>query len=284
MPLLAILLLLTGAVLHTIWNLLLKNSEDKFITSWWMVVTGGAFSLFVLFFTGLPEREVWIFVFFSVLVEAGYFIALSYAYRDNEFSLIYPIARGAAPAFLAVWSVTFLHEELTGGGVVGLALIIIGLVVTGSGNFLQAKISNVHRQGIAIALFIALLISIYTLIDGSAVKHSSALPYVFTVFSLIPIPIAPYVLKQYGWKKLTQSWHLQGLRVVLPAVLGVSAYLLALLAYTIAPLSYSGAVREVSVVFGAFAGWRFFGEKMGSVRVVGAFVIFMGILTIALFG
>jgi drug/metabolite transporter (DMT)-like permease len=234
-------------------------------------------------FTGLPSKDTWIFIFFSVLVEAVYFIALSYAYRDNEFSLIYPIARGAAPAFLAIWSILFLHEKLTGGGVVGLLLIIIGLAVIGSGNLLKTK-SDVHTSGVAIAVFIALLISIYTVIDGAAVKRSSALPYVFTVFSLVPLPLVPFILKQYGWKRLTQTWHTQGFRLILPAVLGVSAYLLALLAYRIAPISYSGAVREVSVVMGAFAGWRFFREKMGSIRLLGSFVIFAGILMVALFG
>lgn len=284
MPVLAVLLLLAGAALHTAWNLLLKNSADKFITTWWMVFNGGVLSLFVLPFTGLPTRDIWSFILFSVLVEAAYFITLSYAYRDNEFSLIYPIARGAAPAFLALWSVLFLHETLTGGGLIGLSLIVIGLVVIGSSNLLKAKVSTLHIRGIAIAVFLALLISIYTAIDGSAVKRSPTLPYVFTVFSLVPIPIAPFILKQYGWTELKETWRTQGIRIVLPAVLGISAYLLALLAFKIAPLSYSGAVREVSVVFGAFAGWRFFNEKMGSIRLMGSFVIFTGILMVALLG
>jgi drug/metabolite transporter (DMT)-like permease len=64
----------------------------------------------------------------------------------------------------------------------------------------------------------------------------------------------------------------------------VVAYLLALIAYTFAPLSYSGAIREVSVVIGAFLGWRFLNEKMGSRRVLGAAVIFAGILVIAILG
>jgi drug/metabolite transporter (DMT)-like permease len=56
------------------------------------------------------------------------------------------------------------------------------------------------------------------------------------------------------------------------------------LAYSIAPLSYSGAVREVSVVFGAFAGWWFLKEQMGGMRIFGAAIIFVGILVIAWFG
>jgi uncharacterized membrane protein len=60
--------------------------------------------------------------------------------------------------------------------------------------------------------------------------------------------------------------------------------LLALLAYTFAPLSYSGAIREVSVVIGAFLGWQFLDEKMGGTRLIGSGVIFVGILVIAIFG
>jgi drug/metabolite transporter (DMT)-like permease len=72
--------------------------------------------------------------------------------------------------------------------------------------------------------------------------------------------------------------------LIAAAILGVAAYLLALFAYSFAPLSYSGAIREVSVVIGSFLGWLFLKEKMGGVRVLGAVVIFSGILTIAILG
>src|SRR5688500_11052603 len=127
MPILAIALLIIGALLHTAWNLILKQSKDKYIATWWMLVTGGVLALVALLFTGLPPREMWKFAFFSVATEAVYFIALSYAYHDNEFSLIYPVARGSAPAFLALWSFIFLNEQLTRGGMFGLAVVISGL-------------------------------------------------------------------------------------------------------------------------------------------------------------
>lgn len=284
MSILALLLLLTAAILHTTWNLLLKNSDDKYIAIWWMVFNGGVISLIALFFTGLPPREAWTFIFFSVLVEAAYFITLSYAYQDNDFSLVYPIARGAAPAFLAAWSVIFLHETLTGGGLIGLFMIVIGLVVIGFSNLLEAKTAKLHIRGLAVAVFIALLISIYTVIDGAAVKQVPPVPYVLTIFCLAPIPMIPFIFKKYGWDRLKQPWQTQGLSLLLPGVLGITTYLLVTFAYRIAPLSYSGAVREVSVVMGAFAGWHFFGEKMGSVRLIGAFIIFAGILMVAIFG
>ena len=284
MPLLAVLLLLASAALHTAWNLLLKQAGEKYIASWWVVVSGGIVSLIALFFTGLPPHEVWAFALFSILLEAVYFLMLSYAYHDNDFSLVYPVSRGTAPALLALWSFLFLHERLANGGLVGLGLIIGGLFIVAASSLFQSNAGQVHLKGFAAALFIALIISAYTVIDGAAVKRAPALPYALTVFTLIPLPVTPFILRQYGWSYLRQVWNEQRFRLPLIGLLGIIAYLFALMAYSIAPLSYSGAIREVSVVMGAYAGWQFLGEKMGGTRLVGAMVIFAGILTIALLG
>jgi drug/metabolite transporter (DMT)-like permease len=76
----------------------------------------------------------------------------------------------------------------------------------------------------------------------------------------------------------------QPARLILVGILGVVAYLFALFAYSIAPVNYSEAIREVSVVLGAFAGWYFLGEQMGKIRILGAAVIFAGIIMIATLG
>lgn len=284
MPILAILLLLVSAVLHTSWNLLIKQSEDKYIVTWWMVTIGGVFASAALFFTGLPPRHMWIFAFISIFVEAIYFVTLSYAYHDNDFSLIYPVARGSAPAFLALWSFLFLHEKLTTGGTLGLAFIIGGLLIIGINTLTQAHVTHLHFKGAAVAVFIALLISIYTTIDGAAVKDGFALPYVMSMFAFVPIPITPFIFREYKWARIKNVLISQPIRVPLAGVLGVLAYLMAVYSYSIAPLSYAGSIREVSVVFGAFAGWWFLKEKMGGVRLLGALVIFSGIVIIAVFG
>ena len=284
MPPIAILFLLVSALLHTTWNLLLKQAREKYIATWWMVVSGGIASMIGLFFTGLPPRQMWIFALLSVLMEAIYFLLLSYAYNDNDFSLVYPLARGAAPAFLAIWSIAFLRERLTSGGMLGLGLIICGLFIIGAGSLWKSSLRSVRFKGLAAALLIALLISIYTAIDGTAVKRGPTLPYALLIFTLIPLPVTPFILRQYRWSYLKQVWNEQRLRLSLIGLLGIVAYLFALAAYSIAPLSYSGAIREVSVVIGALAGWKFLKEEMAGLRVAGALVIFTGILMIALLG
>jgi drug/metabolite transporter (DMT)-like permease len=227
---------------------------------------------------------MWGFALISMTLEAVYFILLSNAYTDNDFSLVYPIARGTAPAFLMVWSVLFLREDLTAGGMLGILLIVCGMIVIGTTSLLQSRGSRVQFKGILTALAVALIISLYTLIDGTAVKHGPPVPYALTMFMLVPLLTTAYNLRRFGWKRFASAWSGPRLPLILAAVLGIIAYLLALFAYTLAPVGYSGAIREMSVVIGAFFGWQFLGERLGGLRVLGSIIIFAGILVIALLG
>jgi len=284
MPVTAILLLFASASLHALWNLLLKRSQEKYIAMGWQVILSGVFAFIILLFVGLPPQSMWKFAIFSMLLEAIYFILLSNAYTDNDFSLVYPIARGTAPAFLMVWSILFLHENLTIGGMIGVGLIVCGMIVIGATSLIQSRGSRLHIKGILTALTVALIISLYTLIDGTAVKTGSPLSYALTMFMLVPIVTTTYNLRRFGWKRFASAWNGPRLPLIFAAILGVVAYLLALFAYTLAPVSYSGAIREMSVVIGAFLGWQFLDEKMGGMRVVGSMIIFAGILMIAILG
>ncbi len=74
------------------------------------------------------------------------------------------------------------------------------------------------------------------------------------------------------------------MRLLGAAVFGTVAYLLVLMALRLSSVSYVGAVREVSVVFGAIIGVWFLGERGGSVRVLASTLIFGGIVIIAAAG
>ena len=283
MPLGAIGLLFASAILHTIWNLLLKQSGEKYVAVWWAAVIGAGLFIPVLFFTGLPNRAIWHLLLLSVFLEAAYYVVLSAAYNDSDFSLVYPMGRGTAPAFIALWSVLLLHETFTVGGIIGLIVIILGLLVVGSSNLFRSQ-GKPHVRGILLALLLALIISIYTVVDGTAVRQTAAVPYTIMIFLLLPVFSAPLIFRRYGWPMLKAEFGSHYLRLLAIGVLTVGAYSLALWAYSFSLLGYAGAIREVSVVMGAYAGWQFLREKMGGRRVVGAIVIFAGILVIALFG
>ena len=250
----------------------------------WQVIFGGVFAFLLLLIVGLPPRSMWGFAIVSMLLEAVYFILLSNAYTDNDFSLVYPIARGTAPAFIMLWSVLFLYEELTIGGMIGIGLIVCGMITIGATSLIQNRGSKLHFKGILLALAVALMISFYTLVDGAAVQNGSPLSYGLLMFTLVPLLTTPYNIRRYGWRRFASAWTGERKPIILAGVLGVTAYLIALFAYTLAPVGYSGSIRQVSVVIGAFLGWQYLGEKMGGMRVIGAVVIFIGILVIAIIG
>ena len=237
-----------------------------------------------MFGAPLPSR-VWPYVIASALAEAAYYIALTRAYSIGDFSLVYPLARGAAPAFLALWAVLFLGERPGTGGLAGLALLVCGLVVVGSGAWWARRHgAPVSLAAVGTALTVACLISIYSAIDGAAVRIASPTPYIVLTIGLSAVLIAPVVLLRYGSRAVIVEWGAHWRPIVLVGVLTLITYLLVLQAYTLAPVAYAGAIRELSVVFAAIIGWRWLGERFGGTRTIGASLIFVGILVIAVAG
>ena len=284
MPVTALALLFAAALLHTTWNLLLKQAGEKQIATWWALLLGSAVFLPSLLWTGLPARGTWLLLTGSVLAEAAYYVVLSRAYRDSDFSLVYPLSRGAAPALIVLWSTVFLGERPSPGGALGLGVIVVGLLMVGGSGGFRRRGAPSHLRGVGLALLLALIISIYSTLSGVAVKRTPALPYAVVMFLLTPLVLAPFLLRRFGWPVLRTELVRSHRRLLAIGLLIVSAYTLSLAAYRIAPVGYTGAVREMSVVFAAVAGWRFLGEPSGRWRVAGALVIFMGILMIALLG
>jgi drug/metabolite transporter (DMT)-like permease len=241
------------------------------------------FAPFVLVGASIPAH-MWPYVVASAVVELIYFMALTYAYGKGDFSLVYPLARGAAPALLAVWAVLFLGERLRVSGLLGLALLVLGLMVVGGAAWWSRGVVAPDMSGVAAALGVACCISIYSAIDGAAVRQIDPLPYIVLVMSLTAALLTPPMLLRYGQQAVLAELRVNWQRIVLVGIATMFAYVFVLQAYAIASVSYAGAIREISVVFGALAGWRWLGEGFGAPRTIGAALIFLGILVIAVAG
>ena len=285
MPLAALGLLLVAAVLHAGWNLFVKRAREKQVFTWWSLVVG-AICFAPLLIVSLPlPLKIWPYVAASALMEAIYFVGLTYAYGLDDFSLVYPLARGAAPAFLLIWATIFLGEHPRPMGLVGLTLLLLGLtVVGGAAWWSQGKIAVPGMKGPIAALATAFCISIYSAIDGAAVRLVPSLPYTVLILGLSAALITPPLLLRYGYHAVTAEWRTNWLRIILVGILMLVSYALVLRVYSFARVSYAGAVREISIVFAAIIGWRWLGEGFGAIRLVGAILIFAGILVIAIAG
>ncbi len=285
MPLTALGLLLAAAMMHTTWNLLVKRAKEKQVFIWCSLIAGIIIFSPVLLVSPLSLISLWPYLLSSALVEAIYYITLIRAYENGDFSLVYPMARGAAPAFLLVWATFFLGERPRIFGIVGILLLVFGLIVVGGKAWWTLrKASGLSKSALTLALGVACCISIYTAIDGAAVHQVSPLPYTVLVIALPTVFITPVVVKRYGTDAILEEWRVNWIRIVLVGLFTLLAYILALKAYSITRVSYAGSVREISVVFAAFVGWRWLGENFGVIRLVGSIFIFVGILVIAFIG
>lgn len=285
MPLSALALLLASALLHATWNLLVKRAREKQIFTWWALMIGLLCFSPLLFQVRTFPASIWPYVLSSGLTEGIYYFVLIRAYQYGDFSLVYPMARGAAPALLTLWAVLFLGERPAPLGLAGIGLLIIGLVVVGSTSWWQQRqASSVAGAALGLALATACCVSIYSAIDGAAVHHVAPLPYTVLVVGLAGTLLAPLIVLRYGGKAMLTELRTNWPAIVLTGVLSLLTYMLVLLAYSFAPVSYGGAIREVSIVFAAFIGWRWLGEGFGHARILGAALIFAGILAIALVG
>ncbi|MGH9897406.1 MAG: EamA family transporter [Pyrinomonadaceae bacterium] len=277
-------LLVGAAILHAAWNLLLKQTNEKYVVTWWALLVGSLCFLPLMFTGQMLPLHVLPLAALSAFFEAAYFVSLAAAYRDADFSLIYPIARGTAPALLAMWSILFLGERLSYGGILGLTIIVCGLVTISSSAIFKRHAATPNLRSVILAFLVALFISAYSVVDGGAVRLTSPIKYMVVVFGLTMLFITPFMFKFYGWQKLKKGWEANWLRASSIGFLILASYGLVLIAFTIAPVSYSGAVRESSIVVGALAGCLFLGEGFGRTRVLASVVIFAGILVIALAG
>src|SRR6266513_1927932 len=178
MSLSALALVIVAAALHATWHFLVKRTEQRqLFTGWVLAVAAVLYSPILLFFAPVV-RAVWPVAVVSAIVQGTYFMLLVRAYERANFSLVYPIARGSAPALLTLWGIVFLGEHLTFVGILGLACLLIGLFIVGPG-FPWRRSERIVTNGRAIfvALGVALCISIYSAIDGKVVRNTSVLPY-----------------------------------------------------------------------------------------------------------
>src|SRR3989442_9534248 len=100
MPVAALVLALTAAFVHALWNLLLARAHDtEAATAVALVVAIIAFAP-VAALAWDAESAVWPYIVATGAFELAYFALLAAAYRRAELTLVYPLTRGTAPVLV----------------------------------------------------------------------------------------------------------------------------------------------------------------------------------------
>ena len=127
-------IVLLAALMHAVWNALLKSSADRLVELAALNLAAGLVGLAAVPFVGFPAKESFPFLLASLLLHVGYYAFLVLSYARGGLSLVYPIARGCSPVLVALVSALFLGEVLNGVETLGVVIItasIAGLALAG---------------------------------------------------------------------------------------------------------------------------------------------------------
>lgn len=288
MDLLPLGLVVCAAFLHSWWNLLTKNSHDKLAFVWWFL--GVAALLYLPLFLYLASSstipaEGWGYILASAPFQIIYFILLSASYQRGEFSVVYPLARGSAPLFVAPLASLLLAERLSPYGILGIGLVALGIYVVHFGPALFSGLSTLRkpsaRGASRMAILAGISISFYSVIDkvGVSKVHPFLYLYLTQLFSLVALTPYMFLLKR---EVLGQEWALSRGRIAAVAFMSVLAYLLVLFAMTLSKVSYVVAAREVSIVFSPILGTWLLKERYGGTKLLGSSIIVLGIIFLSI--
>lgn len=279
----ALSLVVVGALLHALWNLCAKKASGglQFVWLFGLVSVVVALPFGVWEWRAHPTEltgAAWIAIAASALIHVIYSLVLQKGYRESDFSIVYPLARGTGPLFSVVGAMAVLGEAPSALGWVGIFTVLLGLfLISGLAGSFHSPSERV-RNGVLWGGITGLTIAAYTVVDGWAVKVLGIPPVVYYGLGLAvrTVILAPQALANRPG--LRAQWRQNGRYILAVGLLSPLAYSLILHALTLSPLSYVAPVRELSMLAGVWFGAKVLREALSPARVVGAVCMVAGIV------
>jgi drug/metabolite transporter (DMT)-like permease len=280
-------LVLSSAVLHAVWNLLIKRAgKSTGVAFVWLVssLSGVIFAPVAITVLILQKPslgfEEFFFIGGSAVLHIGYHLMLSGGYRIGDLSLVYPLARGTGPMLSTAAAIIFFHERPTGLALAGTVLIGLGVIVISGGKHHHSG-HNSYRS-IAYALITGICIAMYTLWDKYAVGELLILPIIFTWVSSLYRSLFLSLFARSEWAQVKNIWRNYRFEALGVAFLSPLSYFLILVALVFSPVSYIAPARELSILIGVTLGSRLLLEGDIPRRLLAAGAIMMGVIFLAL--
>src|SRR5512137_2837262 len=141
-------LILVSAVMHALWNLLVKRSRHKTVFIWWMFVC--SFSLFTLTLPLAPGSFSQPEPFTILMISIGgacfvlYHLFNGRAYRGGDLSVIYPLCQ-TSMIYVPIWGILLLGEKLSITGLTGIVMVVFGAYSVQMQKFTLAELLRPFR-------------------------------------------------------------------------------------------------------------------------------------------
>lgn len=296
MSLLALVLVLTAALVHATWNYYLKkaNATRPF---WWIVYIITTVITVPALFLYDPESlknitpTGWLVIALSAPIHVIYGQVLQVGYKKSDYSIVYPTARGTGPLISVLSAVLILGDRPSFWGWVGIILILGAIVLLAMPQKTDKNTQDLRiRAGIFWGALTGCFIAGYSFCDAWAVQQATGLTplsFYFPSIALRALVFAPFIVMHANWKEeskeiLTTPRLQKALAVV--TVGSPLAYILVLYAMTMAPLAYVAPSREVGMMIGVVLGGLLLKEKLSATRLTGVIGMTLGVILVGLEG
>jgi len=283
----------TTALLHAVWNLLLKKASDRVAFVWWyLLIPLLLFCPAALISVGgrnsaAPLRSVGCGVASGVL-QAACLLAMASAYGHGDLSAVYPLSRGSAQILIAALGMALLHERVSALGFGAIALMVLGVYVAflpsiSRGALLTPFRALSHRSARA-ALGAGLTIALYHLVDRVGVRGANRVHYILLLFAADFCTFTVFLGARRKWALVKAEWQSNRWSIVAAGCISLVSYLLVLYALSSECVTYVGPARNLGIVFSVVLGGVFLQERRVPVRLMGSALIVAGVAVAAAAG
>ena len=274
---------LAAALLHALWNSVVKSAGDKFLSSARVALWTGLFAFACMLATPAPYAASMPCVIASALIHVVYFLLVGRLYRNADLSVAYPLMRGLAPLIATGIAAVTLREIPGAVALVGVVGLVAGVAMMGVSGLAQGRID---RATIWVALANSAIIALYSVIDGAGARLAgpdAAHAFAYNAWSdaLTAVVYLPVVLAMRG-RGILPELVAEIPRSAFAGLAAFGGYAIVVWAMTQAPIGEVAALRECSVVFAAVIGVVFLREPFRGARAGAALLIVGGALALRL--
>jgi drug/metabolite transporter (DMT)-like permease len=269
-----IMLILTSAFLHALWNGFIKRHPHKNETLFFVVLGASITALLSAPWTGGFHTGSAYGILLTVLAglcEGGYLIALAKAFDKASLGLSYTILRGGAMLWVWMISTSFLGENLS-------PLAFGGVTLIGFGLFLIHPLSREdlkRREGAIWAFIGSFFIAGYHLLYGLALAEGVSQGFLFCLSMSLSLPILmTQISPRQLWERMPRSS--KDISVVsLAGVLSGVSFILFLFGLPMVGPGYAITLRNTSVAWAQILGFAM-GEKVSRRQIISVVLISVG--------
>ena len=280
----ALILIVFSALMHALWNLLVKQSKDKTIFIWWMFVCSWSMMNVFMATAGYGWPELSPRSLLLACAAAVCFVLYHWftgrAYREGDLSMTYPLAQ-TSMLYVPLWGVLLLGERLTLFGVAGILLIVAGAYCIQLRGLSAAEVlrpfSQLGNRSVQAALLAGFVYSIGAILDKTGVDDYSAYQFTYVLVFFMLCIMTLNLLRPNYRGRILEEWRQSRKLVLWSGPVMLASFLSFRFGLQLAPVSYAVPLRQVSLLVGVLIGIFFLGESYGRMRLTSTGLILIGV-------